>query len=39
MKIRDILEVAIEVMVGATMAAIMLTCWLGLGLFVYCLFN
>lgn len=39
MKIRNILELAIEILVGLTMAAIMLTCWLGLGLFVYCLFN
>ena len=39
MKIRNYLELAIEIMVGITMAAIMLACWFGLGLFVYCLFN
>ena len=39
MKIREILGLAIEVIVGLTMAAIMLACWFGLGLFVYCLFN
>ena len=38
-KIREILEMAIVIIVGLTMAAIMLACWFGLGLFVYCLFN
>lgn len=36
---KNFLELAIEILVGLTMAGIMLTVWFGLGLFVYCLFN